>query len=234
MTHDHVLFQSNQSVLLAAEGSFGENLGGFLKTRGRDETIRLHCSLGDPLEYRFGGGRHLPLLDQCITEITEFMTIDERVWQYVTVSGFNHSHVPHHLTDDRLDMLIVDGHILGQIHPLDLFDEVALYFGHAFDPKDVLGHLVSIGEGLTGNDDVALGDPEVLSGWHNVFVDLAIIGDDVDDRLTTFLLTHLDGAIDLRDHRRILGLANLEDLGNPWQSAGDVLCSSDLSGRFGQ
>ena len=126
-------------------------------------------------------------------------------------------------------MLVIDDHILGQVHALDLFDQVPLHLGRAFDPEDILGHLVSVCEGLPMNHIVALGDAEVLSRRDHMLIDLAIRRDHIDDRLASLLLPHLDDTIDLRYHCWILRLSNLEDFRHPRQSTGDVLGTRNLS-----
>ena len=126
-------------------------------------------------------------------------------------------------------MLVIDDHILGQVHALDLFDQVPLHLGSTFDPEDILGYLVSVCQRLPVDHTVALGDAKVLSRRDHMLVDLAIRRDHIDDRLTSLLLTHLDGTIDLCNHCWVLWLSNLEDFRHPRQSTGDVLGSRDLS-----
>ena len=76
MTHDHIFLEANQVVLLAAECRFGQDLGGFLETRRRDEAVRVHSSLGNSLKHRLGAGRHLALLHQVRADLFEFMAVD--------------------------------------------------------------------------------------------------------------------------------------------------------------
>ena len=58
-------------------------------------------------------------------------------------TGIIHPHLAHHLTDDDLNVLVVDLHALQTVHLLHLADQVVLHSNAALDGQDVLGIGVS-------------------------------------------------------------------------------------------
>ena len=82
---------------------------------------------------------------------------------------------------------------------------------------------------------VARMHPQMLAVGDEVLVlHAALVLDDDRPLAAALLLADLDLAVDLGHDRRILGLAGLEDLGDPRQTAGDVLRAARLTGRLGQ
>ena len=54
-------------------------------------------------------------------------------------SSWLNVHLAHHLTDDNLNVLVVDFHALLAVHRLNGLDQVVLNGLHAGDPQHVLG-----------------------------------------------------------------------------------------------
>ena len=88
---------------------------------------------------------------------------------------------------------------------------------------------------VAGPDAVAAVDAEVLAVRDQVLaLDAALVADDDRPLAAALLVQQLDAAVDLGHDRRLLGPPGLEELGDPRQTAGDVLRAAHLARGLGQ
>ena len=144
LTDDDVLLQTGQRIDLALDGGLGQHAGGLLEGGGRQEGLVCQSSLGDAQQ-------HLLILDQLDTlltgvdallqlgiDILDFQTVCQSTADEVGRTGVGHADLAAHLTDDDLDMLIVDLNALQTVDLLDLADEVVLNIAQTLDGQDVI------------------------------------------------------------------------------------------------
>src|SRR6185503_3853351 len=86
-------------------------------------------------------------------------------------------------------------------------------------------------ERLTRLHEVALVDADVLALGDQVLAGLADLRRDDDLPLALRVLAERDDTVDLGHDRELLRLARLEELGDPWQTARDVLRLRRLASR---
>ena len=86
--------------------------------------------------------------------------LDELTGQHVGVTGLDDRDATQHLTDDDLDVLVVDLHTLAAVHLLHLRGEVLLHLAGAEDAQHGLGVDGTHDQLLTDLDVVALSDQQ--------------------------------------------------------------------------
>src|SRR5581483_5026866 len=124
---------------------------------------------------------------------------------------------------------------LAAVDVLDFADEVLLDGLLAGDAQNVVRNERTIDQGLAGADKVAGVHAQVLAVGNQVLAfDAAFATNDDRPLAAALLAQQLDGAVDLGDHGRVLGLSGLENLRHPGETAGNVLGTGDLAGLFGQ
>src|SRR5689334_23339629 len=123
-THDHVFLQAAEVVGLSADGRLGKNLGGLLERRSRDERLGGERRLRDAEEETFRDRGAAALLDDARVLALEDVFLHLLVDEEVRVADVLDANASHHLTNDDLDVLVVDGHALEAVNLLDLVDEI--------------------------------------------------------------------------------------------------------------
>ncbi len=131
-------------------------------------------------------------------------------------------------------MLVVDFDALQAVNLLHLIDQVLGQFLLAENPQDVVRVAGAVHQRLTGLDVVTLMDADVLAFRDEIFLRLAHFGGDDDLALSFGILAVGDGTVDLGDDGKLLRLARLEELGDPGQTAGNILGFGRLTGDLGQ
>ena len=133
---------------------------------------------------------------------------------------------------DHADVLVVDLHALQAVDLLHFVQQVLLHGARSLDAQDVVRVHRTFGQAVAGAHAVALVHAQVLAGRH--FVQLRLLRVvhrpcrprshrlDEDLALAALDLAEPHDAVDLRDRRRILRTARLEQLGHTRQTAGDV------------
>src|SRR6185436_835622 len=134
---------------------------------------------------------------------------------------------------DDLDVLVVDRHALEAIDLLHLVHEIALQLAIAEDGQVVVRVRRAVHEGLTGLHAIAFVHADVLAAGDRVLLGLPVVGADDDLAHALDEAAHLHASVDLGDDRLFLGLARLEQLGHPRQTAGDVLGLGRLARDLG-
>ena len=92
----------------------------------------------------------------------EVLLVDIFAVEEGRVAWIGDAHFLEHLTDDDLDVLVVDVDPLQAVDFLDLVDEIFLEFAHAANLEDLLRDDESVGELLALHDAIAALDDQVL------------------------------------------------------------------------
>ncbi len=153
----------------------------------------------------------------------EAAAIDDFARQERRVAVVFDLHLPQHLRQDDLDVLVVDRHALAAVDVLHFRQQVRVKRLFALDAEDVVRDDAAADERVAGLDRVAGVDEHVRALRHVVLTLHArlVLDDDRDLALAAALLD-LDDAADLAEDRRLLRLAGLEELGDAGQTTGDV------------
>ena len=85
-----------------------------------------------------------------------------------------------HLTDDHLDVLVVDQHALQPIDLLDFVDEIGSEFLDALDRQDVVRRRIAFDDVVALFDDVAVLQMDVLALRDQVLAGLLVLVDRLD------------------------------------------------------
>ena len=117
----------DEIVLGPVDGSLGEHARGLLEGGRRQEAARVERGLGDAQQDGLSGGRLAALREDVLVDVLELEAVHELEGQLLGVAGLVDAHLAEHLPHDDLDVLVVDGHALAAVDPLDLLDEVALH-----------------------------------------------------------------------------------------------------------
>ena len=167
-----------QAVDLAVDGGLGEDLGGLLERRRRDEALGREARLGDAEEQRLGDGRLPALAEDALVLLLEAPLLDLVADQEVGVAHLLDAHAAQHLADDHLDVLVVDAHALEAVDLLHLVDQVLGERLLAEDGEDVVRVRAAVHERLAGLHVVALVHADVLALGDQVLARLADLGRD--------------------------------------------------------
>ena len=164
------------------------------------------------------------LTPDAVVLLSEVELVDYFLLEEGGVAGVVDLHLAHHLTNDDLEVLVVDLHTLQTIDVLNLVDNVLLNGGRALDGENVVGSDDSIGERCAGAHGVVLLHKDLLGEADEVFLLVAGLGGDDDLAVTALDLTHGDLTIDLGDDCGVARVAGLEELGDTGQTSGDIAC----------
>src|SRR6185295_9513134 len=129
-----------------------------------------------------------------------------------------------HLAHDHFDMLVVDLHALQPIDLLDFLDQIDRQLLHALDAQDVVGARVSFDDEVSLLHEITFAHADVLRFRQQILDRILLLVLWLQDHapLVLVVLAELDIAVGLGEHRAVLGLARLEQLRHPRQTAGDV------------
>src|SRR3979411_2213360 len=227
-----VFLEAFQRVHLAVDGGFGEHAGGLLERGRREERAGLQARLGDAEQYRGSGGDLLALFLGLGVDHVELDLVDLFARDHVGVALVGDLDLLQHLTDNHLDVLVVDQHALQPVDLLDFVDQIGREFLDALDRQDVVRRRIAFDDEIALFDDVAVLQMDVLALRDQVLPGLLglVHRFDRDPALVLVVAAEADGAGDFRDDRRVLWLAGLEQFGNPRQTAGDVAGLGALGG----
>src|SRR6185437_10022044 len=128
------------------------------------------------------------------------------------------------LSDIHLYVLVVDEHALPPVDLLDLVDQIGREFLDALDRQDVVRCRVAFDDEIALFDDIAVLQMDVLALRDQVLAGLLGLVHrlDRDAALVLVVAAEADRARNLRDDRRVLWLASLEQFRHPRQTAGDI------------
>src|SRR5690606_1552549 len=231
---DDVLLQPDQVVPGAPHGRIRQDAGRLLERGGADERLRGQAGLGDPQQQRLGPGRRAAPGDHLLVGLPELQPVDVLALQVLRVPGVRDPDLLQHLAHDDADVLVVDLDALEPVDLLDLVEQVLLHGPPPLDPPDVVRVDRTLAQAVARTDLVALVDPQVLADRDLVHALRALRRHHDDLALAALDLAEPDGAVDLRDDRRVLGPPSFEQLGHPRQTARNVAGLVDLPADLGQ
>jgi len=131
-------------------------------------------------------------------------------------------------------VLVVD---LYPLQPVYLLNFIHQELGQLLDPhnpEDVVRIRRAIHQCLTGLDIVALMHTDVLAFGNKIFLGLTHLRGYDHPFLTLEILAKAHLAVDLGDNRILLGLADLKELGNSGETAGNILCFRGFPGDLAE
>src|SRR6185437_2526720 len=219
---DDVLLEAAQVVLETANRRLREDAGGLLERGRGDERLRRERRLGDAEQHRLQSGGLLAVLLRAIVDVERAGPVELLTAQERRLARSLHLGLAQHLTDDHLDVLVVDLHTLQAIDVLDLAHEIVRQRLDALQTQDVVRVRLAVGDHFTTLDGLTLEDVELAPLRNQLLVLLAVIAGDDQTPLALGLLTEADGTRLLREDGRILGLARLEQIRHARQTARDV------------
>src|SRR5439155_1728066 len=117
LADDDVLLQTEQRIAPRADGRLREHARGLLERRRRQPRVGGQRGLGDPHEDRARAGGQPTVLHDLGVRLLEALAVDELTGKELGVARLDDVHLPQHLPDDQLDVLVVDRHAL---RPVDL------------------------------------------------------------------------------------------------------------------
>src|SRR4051812_22487371 len=219
-----VFLQAFERIHLAVDGGFGENARGLLERGRGEERAGLQARLGDAEQHRRSGRGLLALFLGLGVDLIELDLVDLFARDHVGLALVGDLHLLQHLTDNHLDVLVVDQHALQPVDLLDFVDQIGREFLDALDRQDVVRGRIAFDDEVALLDDVAILQVDVLALRNEVLASLLILVDrlDRDAALVLVVAAEADGARDLGDDRGVLRLAGLEQFRHPRQTAGDV------------
>src|SRR5262249_21634757 len=136
--HDDVLLEAAQVIDPGARGGLGEHTCGILERGSAEEALGFERGFGNTQQnwLRFGGfATHL--LDALIFFL-ELEFVDLLTTKEGGIAGFSDAHLAEHLTDNDLDVFVVNGHTLKAVDFLHLVDEMFLQFLWTADVEDLV------------------------------------------------------------------------------------------------
>ena len=228
LADNDILLEAEQRIALALDGGVGEDSCGLLEGRCRKEGLGCEGGLCDTHEH----GHTLSfceLLACCLglggnarVLRLELELVNNGAGQEGSSTGIGYLDLLHHLTDDDLDVLIVDVNTLHTVGSLNLADEVIVNGLDAEDRKDIVRVESTLGDGVTLVDVIAglnLDAHTVVDGICLLLESLGVGDDDVPDLL---YLALGDGTGNLTDKSEALGLSRLEQLLNSGKTFRDI------------
>src|SRR5258708_2928521 len=221
-TDDDVFLRAARVVLEAAHRRFGQHARGLLEGSRRDERLGGQRSLRDAEQHGLQPRRLLaaargPIVDRHRPRAIELFTAQQR-----GITDAQDLGLAQHLADDHLDVLVIDLHALQPINVLDFAYQVVGERLHTLQAQDVVRIGLAIGDDFATLDLLALEDVELAPFRNQLLVFLAVLVGDDQAALAFGCLAKADRTGLLRQNRRILGLARLEQVRHARQTAGDV------------
>src|SRR5450830_1908452 len=219
---DDVLFQAAQTIALAHDRRFGQHAGGFLERCGRDEGIGRQRCLGNTQQDVLVGRRNLVLRRHAIVLVQQFRTLYLLANDVVGVAGIDDLNTAQHLTHDYFDVLVIDLHALQTVHVLDFVNDVTCQCFDTQQTQDVLRIGWAVHDHLALVHDLAvmhqhlfvLGDQELML--------VAVHVRDFQTLLAFGFFTERNRTRDFCQHTGIFRRARFEQLGNAWQTTGNI------------
>ena len=126
MTHDHVFLESTETIDLAERCGFCEHARCVLERCRRDKAVGLKRRLGDAEQHRNGFRRFPAFIDDLFVLVLEVEFVDLIAPEQRGVAWIGDFHFTQHLTNDDLDMFVVNLDALEPVNFLHFVDEVFL------------------------------------------------------------------------------------------------------------
>src|SRR6267378_17525 len=222
--HDDVFLEAAEIIDLAGDRGFREDARGLLEACGGNKRVGRERRLGDAEEQRTARCRAAAILDDLIVFLAEAELVHLLLEEERRVTDVFDFDPAHHLTGNRLDVLIVDVDALEAVNLLNGVDQVGLREFFAEDGEQVVQVERAVNECFASLDVVAFLNVDVYAARDGVFLGgFAILALDVDFAHALGDVAIADNAVDFADDRGILGLARFEKFDNAGKTSRNVL-----------
>ena len=124
LTDDDILLKADERILLALDSRIGEHSCGLLERCRRQERICGKGSLGDTEQHSCALRQFSACLQSFVICVVKLYSVYNRAYEQIGVTGLLDLDFADHLTNDNLDMLIIDIDTLEAVNPLNLLDEI--------------------------------------------------------------------------------------------------------------
>ena len=201
---DEVLVLTAQGGVLVAQLTCGDNL--------TDGEVFAVASVLDDLH-----------AEDLVVDVVEVKLVDQVAFEEAGVARVEDFDFAHHLTDDDLEVFVVDFHTLQTVDFLNLVDNVFLHLHRALDGEDVGRGDGAVGERRASLDIVAVLSQNLFGGGDEVGALFAGLGGDGNLTVAAFeLLGDGDDTVDFGHDGGVGRVACFEEFGDAGQTARDV------------
>src|SRR6185312_3361848 len=194
-----------------------------LERSRRDKRVSRKRSLRDTQQQRLSLRDFAVDAADTIVLVLEAEPIDLLFEQEFGVADFLDLHPAEHLTNNHLNVLVVDVHALQTIDLLNFVYEVFLQAVHTQDSKNVVRVQRTIHQSLTGSNAIAFLHVDVRTAGDIVLALFAVVADDDEFPFALGNRTELNDSVDFRHDRRLAGTTSFEQFHYARQTARDVL-----------
>ena len=173
-------------VYLALDGGFGQDLRRLLEGGSGEEGLRGKGSLRDTHEDEGIRGQtevRLARVDACLHDgigVLELVDIHDGAAQERGVAGILNAHLAHHLTDDDLDVLVVNVNTLLAVHGQNALRQIFLHGLDTGNAQHVMRVERAVGDGLALAHTLSLLDLQADGIRDLIELDLAVVRGDRD------------------------------------------------------
>ena len=164
---------------------------------------------------------------------TQLGFVNQRAGNQLGIAAVVDADLAHHLTNDDLDVLIVDIYTLCTVYALYLFDEVILHCQLTADCKNLTRLNRTLGNQLTFFDILTFLNDNLVVEWYDLGEYLSVFAGDVDGISALVVKTEVGNTGNVADDCRILRFSCLKQLLDPWKTLCNIACRCDTAGMEG-
>ncbi|RMO83569.1 hypothetical protein ALQ34_05340 [Pseudomonas syringae pv. maculicola] len=222
-THDHVFFQAAKVVALACHSRFGQYAGCLLEGGRGNERLGGQRCLGDTQQHTSEFGDKLVVCAQTLVfyqNVSQFhlVALDE-----TGIARLGNLNFTQHLTQNGLDVLVVDLHALQTVYVLNLVDDVLGQRADTQQTQDIVWIARAVRDNFAAVHLFAFEDVQVTPLRNQLLVRIATVVRGNDQTTLAFgLFTECDGTADFCKDRSLFRTTCFEKVGNTRQTTGDV------------
>ena len=157
-------------------------------------------------------------------------------WQEVSVAWLLNADASSHLTNNQLDVLVVNRHTLVAINPLHFFNEILLCLTNTFDLHQFFWIQWAVSDAVARFNILSIFYKWTTAGWQNDFELCALIIDELDWNTLALVFENSDNSSYWHKSSRTFWIACFEEFNYSWQTTSDVFsCNTTcVEGTHGQ
>ena len=159
--------------------------------------------------------------------VHEVSLVDNLLFQESSIARIENLNLTHHLTNNHLEVLIVNLHTLHTVHILNFVHDIFLYSRRTFDGQDIGRSNGSIGKRSSGTHVIVLLYQYLFGKRNQIFLRLTRLGNHRDFTITTFHFPEDHLTVDFRNDSRIRRVTCFEQLGYTRKTTGNVTGFTD-------
>src|SRR5574343_821186 len=177
--HDNVFLQTAQLVSLAHDRSLGKYASCLFERSSINKGIRRQRSLRNPAQHMLESRRKLTLRINTIIFSQQLGTLNLFGLDELAITRFDDRDATQHLTNDHLNVFIVNLNALETVDVLYFIGDIARQRLHALQAKNIVRIRLPFNDFFTLVNDLAIMHKNVFVFWNKVFMGVSIqIGDD--------------------------------------------------------